>query len=91
MSKWTPQEDQTALTLAAIRWYAISIEKLSADLYITNKTLYPEVQAILNTCFRDLGAVRKSLLPPAGDEGCGPGYVNCHGVCLPDCDNFNAY
>lgn len=85
MSKWIPQEDQTALTLAAIRWYAISLEKLSNDLYVTNRELYPEVEAVLKRAFRDLGAIRKNLMARE-EDGCGPGYVNCNGICLPDCD-----
>jgi hypothetical protein len=86
MSKWTPQEDQAALTLAAIRWYTISIEKLANDLYVTKRELYPDVEAVLKTAFRDLGRIRKSLSATNVDDGCGPGYVNCNGVCLPDCD-----
>ena len=87
MSKWTPQDDQTALTLAAIRWYAISIEKLATDIYITRKSLYPDAEAILNQAFEQLGRVRKSMsLAQAEAEGCPPGYVNCNGACLPDCD-----
>lgn len=80
-----PQDDQVALTLAAIRWYTMSIEKLSNDLYITKRELYPEVEGILKNAFRELGKIRKSMSAVAA-EGCGPGYVNCNGICLPDCD-----
>ena len=137
MSKWTPQNDEPALTLAAIRWYAMSLEKLAADLYITNREMYPEVRAVLSTAFKELGRLRGYCVPdaatgdaskagtskgkrwPAGrwadqlqaesyassggaptpkpmslsadSEGCAPGYVDCNGVCLPECDNLGEY
>ena len=87
MSKWTPSEDQAALTLAAIRWYATSSEKLASDIYITRKSMYPDAEAILKNAFRELGRVRKSMTHAMAEEdGCPPGYVNCNGACLPDCD-----
>jgi hypothetical protein len=85
MSTNDSQNDQAALTLAAIRWYVNSLEKLANDIYITRRTMYPEVEAILRRAFRDLGVVRKSMSLQAG-EACPPGYVDCNGVCLPDCD-----
>jgi hypothetical protein len=142
MSKWTPQNDEPALTLAAIRWYAMSLEKLAADLYITNREMYPEVRDILAQAFQRLGELRgyctadakkaaaarpsaasKKPRYPAGrwadklaqqvmtaessaaggslpkplnfagefEDGCGPGYVNCDGVCLPQCDDIAEY
>lgn len=144
MSRWTPQNDEPALTLAAIRWYAMSLEKLAMDLYITNREMYPDVKAILATAFEELGALRGYCVPegasagrrakpaaaskpryPAGqwastlaeqqmakvegyasgggslpqplnftaeyEDGCGPGYVNCDGVCLPQCDSVAEY
>lgn len=128
MSKWNPQDDEPALTLAAIRWYAMSLEKLATDLYLTNREDYPAVQGVLSTAFKELGRMRgycvenaRSKTPvqrvPAGrwadqlveskvedgqkpqirkfmlsaDDGCGPGYVNCNGICLPECDNVAEY
>lgn len=140
MSKWTPQNDEPALTLAAIRWYAMSIEKLASDLYISNREMYPDVKAVLSSAFKELGRLRGYCVPdgaakdeaskaevskgkqrwPAGrwadklraesyassggaplpkpmsvaaeeQDGCAPGYVDCNGVCLPECDNVAEY
>jgi len=138
MSKWSPQNDEPALTLAAIRWYAVSLEKLATDLYITNREMYPDVKAVLSTAFKELGRLRGYCVPdaansetsktgmskgkqrwPAGGwadklqaesyasagtpapkpmslsaeaaDGCAPGYVDCNGVCLPECDNVAEY
>ena len=87
MTKWSPQNDDPVMTLAAIRWYAISIEKLAQDIYVTRKGLYPEAETILREAFHALGRVRKTMsMAQADEEGCPPGYVNCNGACLPDCD-----
>ena len=107
MSKWTPQNDEPALTLAAIRWYGMSIEKLAMDLYVTNKEQYPSVKRILSTALTELGKLRgyciegassgapapkpMSAMAEGENDGCGPGYVNCNGVCLPDCENIAEY
>lgn len=126
MSEWTPQTDNPTLTLAAIRWYVVSIEKLANDIYITNPEQYPQVKAALSTAFETLGHMRKGFVEGAeasargrgkpdmmkkvsalesyatgsslpkpmmaqAEDGCGPGYVNCNGVCLPECDNFFEY
>ena len=87
MKTWSPQEDNPALTLAAIRWYTVSIEKLATDIYVTRKARYPEAQEILSRAFRELGRIRKTMSQAQADEeGCPPGYVNCNGACLPECD-----
>lgn len=86
MSSYAPQ-DEFALRLAAIRWYMLSLEKLSNDIYITDRARYLEIDAILKRAFRELGEIRKKMSATAA-EGCGPGYVNCDGICLPDCDRF---
>ena len=97
MSKWSPQNDKPALTLAAIRWYGISIEKLAMDLYLTHPSRYPAVQAILGDAMEKLGKMRnefqgqKPMWNAAEEDGCGPGYVNCNGVCLPECDQISEY
>jgi hypothetical protein len=87
MSDYTPQ-DETALRLAAIRWYMLSLEKLSNDIYITDRTKYDAVSDILKTAFHALGDIRKQMASEVSAAGCGPGYVNCDGICLPDCDRL---
>jgi hypothetical protein len=88
MSTYTPQ-DETALRLAAIRWYMLSLEKLSNDIYITDRTKYDQINGILKSAFHALGDIRKSMSPTALEQdGCAPGYVNCDGICLPDCDRL---
>jgi hypothetical protein len=91
MSEWNEANDQAALTLAAIRWYAMSIEKLAQDLYITHRSMYPAVQAALDKAMNDLEALRNQLTSQALDGGCPPGYKNCDGFCLPVCPGGGQY
>lgn len=90
MSKWTEQNDQPALTLAAIRWYAMSIEKLAQDLYVTRPSMYPSVQAALDKAMANLEALRTPLTSQA-EGGCPPGYEYCGGICLPACPGGGQY
>jgi hypothetical protein len=85
MSEWKAEQDQPAMTLAAIRWYAMSIEKYAMDLYITNREQYPAVKAILDNALESLEQVRSQQSVMAEDAGCPPGFKNCGGICLPDC------
>lgn len=85
MSEWKVDQDQPALTLAAIRWYAMSIEKYAMDLYITNAAQYPPVKAILDNALASLEQLRSQQSVASQDAGCPPGFKNCNGVCLPDC------
>lgn len=94
MSEWTPQTDEPHMTLAAIRWYALSLERLATALYVTDRSRYSEVRQILGKALTDLAALQGVPQPPTmamaaadgGDDGCPPGFVRCDGVCLPQCD-----
>lgn len=91
MSESTEQNDQPALTLAAIRWYAMSIEKLAQDLYVTRPSMYPSVQAALDKAMADLEALRQPLTSQAESGECPPGYERCAGFCLPICPGGGQY
>lgn len=98
MSEWTPQTDEPPMTLAAIRWYALSLERLATALYVTDRSRYAEVRQILAKALTDLAALRAQSAPQpvtmtmtaasgdGGDDACPPGFVRCDGVCLPQCD-----
>jgi hypothetical protein len=90
MSNGTPEPDQTALELALIRWYALSIEKLATDLYITDRANLPAVKAALSAALQQLSTLRKSLKDDTSmASSCPPGYVRCEGICVPECDPWS--
>jgi len=97
MNEWT-KNDEPALTFAAIRWYAMSLEKLAADLYITDQSQYPAVKAVLAKALNELDGMRKAqqAAAPAAAAGegagpCPPGYEYCGGLCLPSCPGGGQY
>lgn len=85
MSDWKIDQDQPAMTLAAIRWYAMSIEKHAMDIYITDRAQYPAVQAALDAALDRLAQMRAEMKATALAGECPPGFENCNGICLPNC------
>ena len=85
-----PQSDD-ALRLAALRWYAITIERLSIEVFATHPEKYNELEAKLkDACkaLKALGGQKKKLKGPDEDEqdGCPDGYKLCsNGLCAPMC------
>lgn len=84
----------------------LSLEKLAMDLYSTKSDKYPEVKYVLGEALRKLARLRnecgneesecdsegkKKKMNFTEDDGCSPGYVNCNGVCLPECDRIYEY
>ena len=85
MSEWSKDQDQPAMTLAAIRWYAMTIERMSTEIYITNPSNYPQVKNALDAAVSALEKIRVGTTTAALGGGCPPGYQDCDGVCLPKC------
>ena len=84
---WSPNPQDTA-AIAAIRWFAATIETLGNDVYLTDRSKYGEITNILKGAVEDLNAVRMTLIGPSD---CPPGYVDCNGVCEPMCLNEVAF
>ena len=86
MSEWSKDQDQPAMTLAAIRWYAMTIERMSTEIYITNPSNYPQVKNALDAAVSALQKIRVDIVTASlGGGGCSSGYQDCDGVCLPKC------
>jgi hypothetical protein len=79
---WAPSPSDV-MNLAAVRWFALTIEKLATEIYITDRALYPSLKEVLKHAVDDLNRVRQPLV---GDEECPPDYVMCDGLCVPMCD-----
>lgn len=85
MSEWSKDQDQPAMTLAAIRWYAMTIERMSTEIYITNPSNYPQVKDALNAAVSALEKIRVSATTESLSGVCPPGFQDCDGVCMPKC------
>jgi ferredoxin len=74
-----------ALRLAAIRWFANTIENLSIELYATNPVTFENTEALLKETLQQLKLQREQISTTGQDE-CPDGYELCGGLCVPSCD-----
>jgi hypothetical protein len=81
---WKPEPDD-AIRLAALRWFALSLERLSIEIYATDKGQYEAIEDLFRVTLKKLGRLRHRIAAEAGD--CPNGYVLCDdGLCAPMCD-----
>jgi len=85
-NKWQPRADD-AIRLAALRWFALELERLSIEIYASNQALYPNMEDVLRKAVKSMSEVgrRVSL---AGNDECPGGFFLCKdGICAPMCDS----
>ena len=87
--EWKPSSED-AISLAAVRWLANSIENLSIELYATNRESFPDIERVLRGTLEKLRGVRAQFAVSEEENGCPEGYVLCHGICAPSCDDVDA-
>ena len=85
--QWEPSP-KDAMSLAAFRWLANSIENFSIEAYATDRQSFEAVEAVLRNTLKEIKRVRQSYAASA-EESCPDGYVLCHGVCAPSCEEMN--
>ena len=78
------------MSLAAVRWLANSIENLGIELYATDRESFPDIERVLRGTLDELRAVRAQFAVSEEENGCPEGYVLCHGICAPSCDDLEA-
>ena len=77
-----------AIRLAALRWFALTIEKRTIELYATKSSTYHDMEDILRKALHRLDHLRNTLAVGDDDE-CPEGYIMCgNGVCAPSCDKL---
>lgn len=86
---WDPSP-KDAISLAAFRWFANTIENCAIELYATERKSFKEVERVLRATLRELERIRVSHVIPEEENGCPDGYVLCHGICRPSCDDVEA-
>jgi hypothetical protein len=82
---WQPDPND-AIRLAALRWFTLELERLSIEIYASDKTKYAAMDKVFRTAIKELGQVgRRSGLQ--AEEDCPDGYILCKdGLCAPMCD-----
>jgi hypothetical protein len=83
---WKAHADD-AIRLAALRWFALQIERSTIQLYATDQAHYEVILSVLRETMEQLDALVKKS--PVGDEECPIGFVLCKdGTCAPMCNAF---
>ena len=85
--KWEPSSND-AMSLAAFRWFANTLENASIELYATNRASFERIEEVMRTALRELVHAKVSFAVSEEENGCPDGYVICNGVCAPSCDWF---
>ena len=83
--KWQPRADD-AINLAAIRWFALSIEAKAIEIYGTNPQVYSDILTALGKGLTAINTVSVKK-PIAGEGECPPGWVPCGADCAPACSD----
>jgi hypothetical protein len=77
-----------AIRLAALRWFALTIEKEGIELYATNSATFPEMEKILRKALGEIDHLRDRF--SAEEDGCPEGYFLCDDdVCRPSCEKVS--
>lgn len=85
---WQAEPDD-AIRLAALRWFALQIERLSIEIYASDKNRYFELEKIFRTALTRMSGTKKSLSQKSDDSECPEGFILCkNGLCAPMCDGI---
>ena len=77
-----------AIRLAALRWFALEIERMGIEIYASDKTKYKAIEKVLRQTMTAMNAQRDRVIVADSDE-CPDGYVLCKdGLCAPMCDGI---
>lgn len=87
-SRWQAAPDD-AIRLAALRWFALTLEQRSIELYATNTETFREMEDVLRKALHHLDDIAIKFALGEDDE-CPEGYIPCgNGVCKPSCDRLS--
>jgi hypothetical protein len=82
--KATPPND--AINFAALHWYALTIERICIQLYVTDRSNFDVLKHTLTDTLKALNVANKTIATPCGD--CQDGWECCaDGMCAPTCVN----
>jgi hypothetical protein len=84
---WKPSPDD-AMSLAALRWMANTIENFAIELYATDRESFREVEEVLRNTLKELKRTKRSFAVPQEENGCPDGWILCHGICVPSCEEL---
>ena len=87
-TRWQAAPDD-AIRLAALRWFALTLEQRAIELYATNALSYHEMEHVLRKALHHMDELGEKFALAEEDE-CPEGYIPCgNGVCKPSCDRLS--
>ena len=87
--RWQPQPND-AIQLAALRWFALEMERISIQIYATDKRQFAAMEAVFRATLKKLNVVLADV-NALSDDDCPEGYIRCKdGTCAPACDGIIA-
>jgi hypothetical protein len=82
---WVAQP-QDAINLAALHWYALTVDRLCIEIYATNRKKFRELERLLQSQVKALYEFAENVRFTDDDE-CPPGYMMCSDrLCAPSCE-----
>ena len=85
---WQPRPND-AIDLATLRWYAVTIEKLAIEIYVTDRSKFGALDTVLRREVKALTALAARASDAVhSDDDCPGGWFLCRdGLCAPACDS----
>jgi hypothetical protein len=84
---WQARPDD-AIRLAALRWFALEIERVAIEIYATDPAQFEPMENLLRKTMRGMAGIAGQLHARLDDE-CPVGYVLCKDrTCAPMCDGI---
>jgi len=82
---WAPQPND-AIRLAAIRWFALEMERMAIEIYATDQSQFTAMERVLRQTLKKMGKIHRRAHMDLTD-GCPDGYILCKdNTCAPMCD-----
>ena len=92
LKKWSP-EPNDAIRLAALRWFALEIERLGIEIYATDKDNYRRLEKMFRgtlTRMASMSMQKKKKAARFEEDECPEGFILCKdGFCAPMCDGIS--
>lgn len=81
-SRWKPAP-ANAIQLAALHWYALTIEQMAIEAYATNPGKFAALDQYLRGVLKDMRRIADQTID---DGDCPDGWIRCSdGLCSPAC------
>lgn len=83
--KWQARPND-AIRLAALRWFALELERIAIQIYATDRSRFSDMEGVLRSTLKQMARIHAGV-SVSDDEDCPEGYIRCKdNTCAPSCD-----